>query len=150
MEDNKSLLKQTYEYKWNFNQAMILIVALVLVYVPMCIFALRSQAVDSPGSAYMAIIALVFIGCIGYSFYKLKAILNHPETYARYSAKVIKARHFGKRWYLTLQVTKEDGTNFEIDSEKVFSFFGAKSMTDRDVSVLYDTVDGRLAIIKDI
>lgn len=148
MDDNKWLIKQTYEYKWYFNQMMCLSVIWLLVFFPMCIYALRSQAFDSVGILYMVILYGFFFGGIIFSIYKLKAFLRCSDTYSRLNAKVVKIRHFGKRWYLTLRITKEDGTEFEEDTEKVFSYFAAKSKLDKTVSVLYDPVDGRLAVIK--
>ena len=148
MEENKWLIKQTYEYKWYFNQMMCLSVLWLPVFLPMCIYAIRSQAFDSAGIVYMVILTGLFVGGIIFSICKLRAALRCPETYSRLNAKVVKIRHFGKRWYLTLRITKEDGTEFEKDTEKVFSYFAAKSRLDRSVSVLYDPIDGRLAVIK--
>ena len=148
MDDNKWLIKQTYEYKWYFNQMMCLSVIWLLVFFPMCIYAVRSQAFDRMGIGYMVILTGFFIGGIIFSIYKLKAVLRYPDTYSRLNAKVVKIRHFGKRWYLTLRITKEDGTVFEMNTEKVFSYFAAKSKLDKTVSVLYDPIDGRIAVIK--
>lgn len=148
MEGNKWLIKQTYEYKWYFNQLMCLAVIWLLVFLPMGVFAVRSKAFDSMGIIYMVVLTGFFIGGIIFSIYKLRGALRYPEAYSQLNANVVKIRHFGKRWYLTLRIIKEDGTEFEMNTEKVFSYFAAKSKLEKTVSVLYDPVDGRLAVIK--
>ena len=148
MEGNKWLIKQTYEYKWYFNQLMCRAVIWLLVFLPMGIFAVRSKEFDSMGIIYMVVLTGFLIGGIIFSIYKLRGALRYHEAYSRLNAKVVKIRHFSKRWYLTLRIIKEDGTEFEMNTEKVFSYFAAKSKLDKTVSVLYDPVDGRLAVIK--
>ncbi len=144
MEGNKWLIKQTYEFSYYLAQILLMCIMAPLYAVLFALKEIKSEAV-----VWLVILPVFIIGAVLYYGYRIYSLFKLPELYVRYDAKV-KAIHrgYGRRWYLTLSITKEDGTVFEADTSALFSVFKAKLVLDGKISVLYDHVDGRLAVIK--
>ena len=90
----------------------------------------------------------VFTLCVFIFWYQIKELLKYPETYSRFEATVVDYGYSNKSHYLTLCITKSKGKEFEINTKSVFSYFNAKSLVGERVSVLYNTFDKRIAVIK--
>ena len=142
--ENKYLLKQTYEFSYYLAQILLMGLMTPLYAVLFALAEIKSAAV-----VWLVILPVFIVGTVVYYGYRIYSLFKLPELYVRYDAKV-KAIHrsYGRRWYLTLSITKEDGTVFEADTSALFSVFKAKIVLDGKISVLYDPVDGRLAVIK--
>lgn len=148
MEDNIQLLKQTYEYKFYSSAKMIILVVASLMLVPMLVLSIISWDYANIGIPMIVFLVPVFALCVLISWYQIKELLKYPETYSRLEATVVGFGYSYKSYYLTLCITKNNGRVFEINTKNVFSYFKAKSLVDQKVSVLYNTFDERIAVIK--
>ena len=150
MEDNIKLLKQTYEYKFYLNNIRWALIVGSLMFVPMLVASIASWDFANFLIPIMLIIVLVFSLCGLAYWYQIKELMKYPETYSRLEATVVSLGYAAntKKHTLTLWLTTENGTDLELDTTGVYSYFKAKSLVDKKVFVLYNTFDERVAVIK--
>ena len=148
MEDNIKLLKQTYEYKYYSRAKLTVLVVACLMLVPVLVLSIISWDFANVGIPLVVVLVPVFTLCVFICWYQIKELLKYPETYSRFEATVVDFGYSYKSYYLTLCITKNNGRVFEINTKNVFSYFKSKSLVGEKVSVLYNTFDKRVAVIK--
>lgn len=97
--------------------------------------------------------AILYLPVLGYYRRQIKAICADPQQYAEYEAKAVQMQaSFGRKLYLVLEVRREDGSVFSIDTKAIFSasimsayYFG--EYFNQPLSILYDDAQGRVVVL---